>query len=342
MQLNRNKKVSIIIPVYNSESHISQTIESILSQEYTHLEIIIVDDGSTDSTKKIIQKYENQDIRLKYFYQKNSGAPSARNYGFKQSSGEYIIFLDADDLMSPIAINKFMEEVGSDNLDLLIANYKHIVNDIVMQDSARDFSKFTTSNKNMNEENNNYFLRKISFLDPVPGNKMFKRTFLINNKLEYKNLKIGQDLNYYLNVVSNYPTVKIIEDIVFYYRIHEGSISTSYNSSIQDIVHSLEHVANQKSIFYSENIDVLNTLKLNHYTSQLIKVPKIKNKQIRKDTFNVLKNALDRVNKNIIKDELIKYYGILKIVTHFKSLYTSNLFSKIFIKFKYVKDSIKR
>ena len=86
----------------------------------------------------------------------------------------------------------------------------------------------------------------------------------------------------------------------------------------------------------------MNTLKLNHYTSQLIKVPKIKNKQIRKDTFNVLKNALDRVNKNIIKDELTKYYGILKIVTHFKSLYTSNLFSKIFIKFKYVKDSIKR
>jgi glycosyltransferase involved in cell wall biosynthesis len=92
--------VSILIPMYNSEKYISETLESCLIQVYKNIEIIIVDDQSTDTSYKICQKYAEQYDCIKLYKQKNSGAPSARNLAFKKSKGDYIQYLDADDLLS--------------------------------------------------------------------------------------------------------------------------------------------------------------------------------------------------------------------------------------------------
>ncbi|SHE33560.1 Glycosyltransferase involved in cell wall bisynthesis [Fodinibius roseus] len=94
---NSNPKVSIIVPAYNAEDYIGETIQSVLEQSYENWELLLVDDGSTDRTKEVIQKYLN-DPRIKYFYKKNGGQGSARNLGIKKAGGEYLAFLDADDL----------------------------------------------------------------------------------------------------------------------------------------------------------------------------------------------------------------------------------------------------
>lgn len=100
-------KVSVIIPAFNCEKYIGQTIESVLSQTYRNFELIVVDDGSTDNTKAIVKNYL-QDSRIKYIYQDNSGVSAARNIGFAKSHGKYIAFLDSDDLWYP---NKLEEQV---------------------------------------------------------------------------------------------------------------------------------------------------------------------------------------------------------------------------------------
>lgn len=100
--------VSIIIPTYNAENYISETIRSIENQNYTNWELIIIDDGSKDSTKKLISKFALIDKRIKYFYQNNQGSPIAKNLGLSIAKGDYIQFLDADDIIS---YDKIFEQV---------------------------------------------------------------------------------------------------------------------------------------------------------------------------------------------------------------------------------------
>ncbi|MBQ8827972.1 MAG: glycosyltransferase [Clostridia bacterium] len=90
-------KVSIIIPVYNCEKHLTECIESILSQTLHEFELILVDDGSKDKSSEICDMYSNQDKRIKVFHKENGGVSSARNYGLKFASGEYFAFVDSDD-----------------------------------------------------------------------------------------------------------------------------------------------------------------------------------------------------------------------------------------------------
>ena len=98
--------VSIVIPSYNAEKHIIETINSVLSQSYKDWELILIDDGSTDNTAAIIKRFSENDNRIKSYHQDNSGVSIARNYGLQKSSGEFIAFLDADDVWLPFFLEK--------------------------------------------------------------------------------------------------------------------------------------------------------------------------------------------------------------------------------------------
>jgi glycosyltransferase involved in cell wall biosynthesis len=120
----KNPLVSIIIPAYNAEKYIKGAIESALAQTYKNIEIVVVDDGSTDKTKDIVKEFA--DKRIKYIYQKNSGVAITRNTGIKNSTGEYIAFLDADDYYFPKKIEeeiKFLEQ--NKKFDLVYCNMVH-------------------------------------------------------------------------------------------------------------------------------------------------------------------------------------------------------------------------
>ena len=100
-----NKKVSIIVPIYNASEYLSKSIESILNQSYENLEIILIDDASTDSSKEIIKKYALKDTRIKPFYSEvNQGVSRTRNIGLKSVSGDYVFFMDSDDIIIKNAI----------------------------------------------------------------------------------------------------------------------------------------------------------------------------------------------------------------------------------------------
>ena len=96
----KDELVSIIVPMYNSEKYLDECISSILSQDYKNIELILVDDGSTDGTLKKAKEYENKDGRVKVIHQKNSGVSTARNNGIKKSKGTYITFVDSDDFIA--------------------------------------------------------------------------------------------------------------------------------------------------------------------------------------------------------------------------------------------------
>lgn len=105
--------VSVIIPLYNSENYISETIESVLNQTYKNIEVVVVDDGSTDDSLSIAKRYESNNLHV--YHQENSGAPVARNFGFRMSKGSFIQYLDADDKLTPNKIEKQVAALGKGN-----------------------------------------------------------------------------------------------------------------------------------------------------------------------------------------------------------------------------------
>ena len=115
-----NLKVSVITPVYNTEKYLDKTIESVINQTYKNLEFILIDDGSTDSSKKIILKHAKRDSRIKYFYKSNGGAASARNEGLRHVTGDYVFFIDSDDTIINNAIESLMEKTKSGTVDIVI------------------------------------------------------------------------------------------------------------------------------------------------------------------------------------------------------------------------------
>lgn len=119
MQDNNNQMVSVIVPVYNVEDYIASCIESILGQTYRNLEVILVDDGSTDSSAQICELYALQDKRLRLFTQKNQGASSARNRGIAACKGSWIVFVDSDDLLRLDAIEQLVWAASNYNVDIV-------------------------------------------------------------------------------------------------------------------------------------------------------------------------------------------------------------------------------
>lgn len=117
--------ISIIVPVYNSEKYLKECIESILNQTYQKLEIVLVNDGSTDNSLNICESYKCKDSRIKIISQPNNGVSSARNQGIINSSGSYICFVDSDDLLSTNCIDVLYREMSTGDVDLVICNYEY-------------------------------------------------------------------------------------------------------------------------------------------------------------------------------------------------------------------------
>lgn len=122
-----NYKISVVLPTYNRANTIKKSIDSILGQSFKDFELIIIDDGSTDNTKNLIEEYK--DNRIKYFYQKNSGACSARNYGIKMAQGDYIAFIDSDDIWHEDKLQKQYNVISKYDVDVVFCKMRqHNIN----------------------------------------------------------------------------------------------------------------------------------------------------------------------------------------------------------------------
>src|SRR6185437_10688188 len=121
-----NNLVSVIVPCYNYAHFLGEVLDSVLAQTYSNWECIIINDGSPDNTEEVALDYCAKDRRFKYFYKKNGGHSSARNYGIKQSNGKYIMPLDADDILDPKYLKEAVSKIESDeNIKLVTAHVQH-------------------------------------------------------------------------------------------------------------------------------------------------------------------------------------------------------------------------
>lgn len=322
--MKNNILISIIIPMFNAESYIIETISSIIKQDYEHKEIIICDDGSTDNSADIIKELTIKNDSIKYLYQTNSGAPAARNMGLKESKGDYVIFFDSDDIMVEKALTNLIKIINSDDYDLIIGEY------LILDENSKVRTKKVNIQNNKFYRNNLVEYEDIVFIDPLPGNKMYKKKYLLENNLFFEDLKIGQDLNLFLRCLGNEPKIKLVENTLFYYRVSNTGISRTFSTHILDIIKSLENVEKLNFPLFKSNPRLLSTLKFNHYSYQLIKVGSLKDKKSKYFAYNELSSRLKTINrKDLVKNYIVPIWPITVFSLNFPKAFLSECFTKI-------------
>ena len=212
--------VSVVVPIYNVESYLKECVDSILFQTYKNLEIIVVDDGSTDGSETLYDEYAAQDARVRVLHKKNGGLSDARNAGMKVATGDLITFVDSDDYISKDFIEILFEAMLENKSDIAIANMKRT--------SKRDEKNTSTAWKTSNFKSEDAL---ISMLYGIPFGtsacgKLFKRNLFKGVEFPYG--KFSEDLFTIYKTILKSKSVTYVEfDGYFYYYRDEGSIVVS-------------------------------------------------------------------------------------------------------------------
>lgn len=237
--------VSIIIPVYNGEKYINQCLDSISNQTLKNIEIICVDDGSTDKTPSILKKYSSKDNRFKIITTKNKGQGSARNTALKEASGEYIAFVDADDWIDLNSMELLYNNAKSRDLDLLffqMSNYIQSSGQYVSSD-LYDIKCFDENGIDEDTIFNHNSTRDFLFEIPVgPVSKLYKHQFLKNNNLRFVEGIFFEDNSFFYNAYFHCRKVGFLKKQLYFRRRHSESVTQTFDETKFDIVNATNSV----------------------------------------------------------------------------------------------------
>lgn len=209
-----NKKISIIVPVYNVEKYLPKCLDSLVNQTYANIEIICVNDGSPDNSLQILEEYARKDERIKIINQQNQGVSVARNVGIDNATGDYILFVDADDWLDTKAC-EIISEVFKENFDLISFN-------VIYSDNRKNMFGFEKNASTINNREmwsncyNKHLLNKYNIRFP-------------------EGIKIAEDFVFLSQVLIYTNNIKLIQDYLYYYFIDRRSASSAKDVALQDI-----------------------------------------------------------------------------------------------------------
>lgn len=249
-------RISIIIPIYNAEKSLRRCLDSILKLTFPNFELLLIDDGSKDSSGIICKEYASRDNRIKYIYQDNHGVSSARNKGIELASGDWITFIDADDYIEQNFCN-IVDSKESAKADLIINNIVNLQNGINVGGTA--FEQHLTSSKKEITKKLNDLIHTNTFR--APWGKFFRRNLIIDNRIRYdESLHYAEDTIFNLNYLKYVSSFLFNGDITGRY-IYDANLSTGTTKRYKCDVKSLIFVRDQaikllrEQSIYNETIE---------------------------------------------------------------------------------------
>lgn len=292
-------KVSFVVTSYNTEKYIERCIKSITNQTLQNIEIIVVDDGSTDLTVSKIEELALSDNRISIIKQKNMGVNAARKKGFYQSRGEYIVFVDGDDWVDSELAEKTYNAANKDNVDIICYNYY----------SAYEDNRLVEHYENKELFRNSSYLELLINQEVTQSlwNKLFKREILEKSDfMDVCNSNMAEDYAACIQIAMKDPKLKIIDDMLYYYFQRESSTMNKSSEKILDIKVSFEYIeellkSNDLYEKYREEIDYLWFMQC--YIGKIINT-KLPLDEIHKKLFYIWKDRNIKIKSN----ELCKRY----------------------------------
>ena len=242
--------VSIIVPVYNAERFLEKCVDSILNQSYTNIEVILIDDGSTDNSGNICDLYSQKDKRVKVIHQINSGPSIARNKGIHNASGTFIQFVDSDDYIEPNMIETLVDKINRD-VDIVICGYKYIYkeNDNIVVRNSNTYKESKISKDEFLDKFGKLF--KDYYINYI-CNKLYITDIIKNNNIYFdSSIGWGEDLIFNLTYLNHCENIFIIEDLLYnYVKYNENSITSTFN---RDLYNNQKSMYNKVRKFLIEN-----------------------------------------------------------------------------------------
>ncbi len=269
--------VSIIMPVYNVERYLRQCLDSLFSQTLKEIEIIAVNDGSTDNCLQILEEYQRKHPQIMSVYTtENRGVSHARNYGMKYAKGEYILFVDSDDYIESDMCEKLYTKAATDKNDLVICTRYNVYEDMRSGFIRRDLIKLGHINSNFNLYDNQYELAHIL---PFPWDKLFKRELLIG--MEFPENMRFEDLVFVYKVVVKAKNIGIVNEPLYNYRkTTQGGFLNTFSRQTLDIIKAFELVFDymEKNNYMDHYHDELEFICARHFLYRYITLFKNENR----------------------------------------------------------------
>ena len=314
-----NDLISIIIPIYNVKDNLNRCLDSVIKQSYTNLEIILIDDGSSDGSENICDEYANLDKRIKVIHKKNEGVSSARNTAINIATGKYIAFVDSDDWLENDCINTLYNEIINQKVDIVRGNYYiDDENNICGVGNLLEFSNEKIDKNNDIKENllknilNGKFLSYVWLL-------LINRNKLINKKIYFKEkISMIEDTIFYIELLTSDMSMYISNKKIYHYYNNQKSITKSLNNILNNIYTILNVNYILKDILERNKYNnlyevVINTAHCNMIMNMLFTLYKRKIK----DNFEI-KNIIYELLKNKNFINIINNMDLKVIPIHFK------------------------
>lgn len=314
------KKISVIIPVYNTEKYLRRCFDSVIAQDYKNLEIVIINDGSEDNSEQIINEYKNKYPELISYYKKeNSGVADTRNFGIEKAQGDYIMFLDSDDYIDK-ALLKTLEEYVNKNIDLI----KFKLQRVNEEGKTLEIVSGATFEKTTGEDGFNKLYSTDVLLDS-PCVYLIKKEIFVKNSLKFAVGTEHEDFGLVPFIIVLAQTMVSINFYGYYYVQSDNSITRNenYTKTIKKAYDALKHYDNAIVLIEILNINKITKQNLKiYYTNAIILKAKelhndeqkkyIKEIKNRKMTKNIKIRNMKQLIKKILLTMNIKLYLQMK------------------------------
>lgn len=262
------KKISVIIPVYNVEKYLNKCVDSVVAQTYQNLQIILVDDGSTDGSSKICDAYAEADSRITVVHKQNGGLSSARNEGMKIADGDYVTFLDSDDYVSPTAYEELYKLIENSTSDTIACTCFRRVDEAgnVMERKDPHSTPGVTSGIG--------YLRELLLHigDVSVCTKLFPRKLLEDRHFDEN--RLNEDLLFMTGFISSFQTIAYTGTVGYYYLVRNNSTSSGYGKAVEDMAPNAVAVNKIVQQQYPELSEEGNRFALFQNMAYLLLVPK--------------------------------------------------------------------
>lgn len=218
---SRDIKISVVMPIYNAEKYLGRAIRDVLNQTLSDIELICVDDGSTDNSTDIINSFVKKDSRVSSIRQSNAGPSVARNKGFVLAQGKYVIFLDADDMYEPTLLESLYNMAQKDNLDVAVTRfdiYNESSKSYVKQADEPHASIFAPGKVTSKNEYPDFIFASTT---GYVWNKLIRTSFIRDKKIAFDNdLYVFEDVHFVCSVMALAERVERIDDILIHHRVY--------------------------------------------------------------------------------------------------------------------------
>ncbi len=218
--------VSIIVPVYNTSKYLEKCLYSLINQTIKNIEIIVVNDGSTDNSLEIINKISKEDERIKVYSKKNGGLSSARNYGIEKSTGKYIGFVDSDDYVREDMYEILKKNLEDNSADMSICRWYLVENEIKRE------CNFKTENIVLNSEDTINVLLSHSSFDNFIVTKLYKRELF--DDIRFDEGKLLEDLLIMYKLINKSRLISLCSEPLYYYVQRNNSITNNLNKELNE------------------------------------------------------------------------------------------------------------